>query len=67
MTGIALDTNVVVQMFRAAGGEIPPTLIGRTTVLLLPVVGELFAGAYASSSRDQNLAVTESLWRSIRF
>lgn len=57
---LALDTNAVVRLFRAAGAEEPPALASRTVVLPLPVVGELFAGAYASAMHEQNLEITES-------
>src|SRR5688572_1022183 len=57
---LALDTNAVVQIFRAAADEAPRALIGRTVVLPLPVVGELFAGAYASAMRERNLEITEA-------
>jgi len=56
---LALDTNVVVQMFRSQVEELPPQIIGRTVLLPLPVVGELFAGAYSSDRKEQNLDVTE--------
>lgn len=57
---IALDSNVVIQMFRDPVGQIPPQTAGRTVVLPLPVVGELFAGAYSSAQRERNLEVTET-------
>lgn len=57
---IALDSNVVIGMFRSPGGEFPPQLVGRKLLLPLTVVGELFAGAYASAQRDRNLAATEA-------
>jgi tRNA(fMet)-specific endonuclease VapC len=57
---LALDSNVVIQMFRAPSAAPPPQIIGRTIILPLPVVGELFAGAYGSERRDQNLSITES-------
>lgn len=57
---IALDSNVVIQMFRDPAGQIPTQTTGRTVVLPLPVVGELFAGAYSSAQQERNLEVTEA-------
>lgn len=52
---LAVDTNALVVWFRA--GQPEPLLLSRAReiVLPLPVVGELYAGAYASREREQNV------------
>src|SRR5215212_569219 len=58
MTGrIAVDTNAVVALFReedAAPRELRET---SEIVVPLPVAGELFAGAYSSMRKGENLPI----------
>ena len=56
---IAVDTNPVIAWFRS--GTSQPFAIGdaRYVALLLPVVAELYFGAFASSDRQANIAFVE--------
>lgn len=61
---LAVDTNAVIAWLRT-GIANPPPLRGAHTILVpLPVIGELYTGAYSSRMRDENLlAVRDVLAR----
>ena len=57
---IAVDANAAIEWLRTENPD--PTAFRRTqsVVFPLPVIGELYAGAFASTSRQTNLARLES-------
>lgn len=56
---IAVDTNAVIDQARARRVTPPPLEEVVNVFVPLPVVGELFTGAYISTRRDENLSATE--------
>ena len=58
---LAVDTNAVVDYFRANRPTPPALLEAREVVLPLVVLGELYAGAYASERVSENLGAIERL------
>jgi tRNA(fMet)-specific endonuclease VapC len=56
---LAVDTNALVVWFRA--GQPEPSLLSRARDIIvpLPVVGELYAGAFASAMREKNVAAID--------
>jgi tRNA(fMet)-specific endonuclease VapC len=57
----AIDTNAAIAYLRGDQTP-PPQLAGNAdAVLPLPVVGELFAGAFSSSRKDRNASAVEKL------
>ncbi|HEX7830552.1 MAG TPA: PIN domain-containing protein [Thermoanaerobaculia bacterium] len=54
MTGrTALDSNSIIADLR--DGDVPTLPSGPDAIIPLPVLGELFAGAYSSKQRDANV------------
>lgn len=51
---LAVDTNTVIGWLRA-GTDTPPLRGARSIIVPLPVVGELYTGAFSSKQRDENL------------
>src|ERR1043166_2791070 len=57
----AVDTNAVVDYLRKSR-PVPPALLTASEILLpLTVLGELFAGAFASERNDEHLEVISRL------
>ena len=56
---LAVDTNAVVAWFRSGNGEPRPLRDAGHLALLLPVIGELYFGAFTSRKRDANVALLE--------
>ncbi|HEX6099021.1 MAG TPA: PIN domain-containing protein [Thermoanaerobaculia bacterium] len=56
---LAVDSNAVIEWLRAGGTEPFAFRDARWIVLPLPVVGELYAGVFASKKRDAHLLVLE--------
>ena len=56
---IAPDTNAVVDWIRSGTSEPFAFRDARHITLLLPVVGELYAGVFASTRRDAHAAVVD--------
>lgn len=60
---LALDTNAVVDLIRPNRPNPPLLPVAQNNVLPLPVAGELYAGAFTSERRDENIATVERLLR----
>lgn len=56
---LAVDTNTVIDLLRSGTPAAAAFRSDRTILLPLPVLGELFAGAYASARTADNLAALE--------
>lgn len=56
---LAVDTNTVIDLIRTGTPAAAAFRSHRTILLPLPVLGELFAGAYASARTADNLAALE--------
>jgi tRNA(fMet)-specific endonuclease VapC len=66
---IAIDTSAAVDYIRDDRQSPPPIDASEEVVLPLPVLGELFYGAFKSNRLDQNLSVLELLmkrWPTLR-
>jgi tRNA(fMet)-specific endonuclease VapC len=61
MSRLAVDTNAAVDYIRPDRAAPPPLSQAETIFLPLPVIGELFAGAFTSTRRDENLRAVEDL------
>src|SRR4051794_11481696 len=61
MTRLAVDTSAAVDYIRPDRTAPPPLVLAETVFLPLPVVGELFAGAYISTKRDENLQAIDDV------
>ena len=57
---LAVDSNAVIEWFRTGNMEPPPLWNAHHIMVPLPVVGELYAGAFASLRRTANLAKVET-------
>lgn len=58
---LAVDTNAVVDYLRESRPAPPELLTAREVLLPLTVLGELFAGAFASERVSENLDTIERL------
>ena len=58
---LAVDTNAVVDYLRESRPPPPLLLTAREVLLPLTVLGELFAGAFASERVSENLSTIERL------
>jgi tRNA(fMet)-specific endonuclease VapC len=58
---LAVDTNAVIEWLRTANAEPLALRTARRIALLLPVVGELYTGVFASTHREANMTVVEEL------
>jgi tRNA(fMet)-specific endonuclease VapC len=56
---LALDTNAVIDWLRLERPDPPHLAVARTVVVPLPVIGELYTGAFASRDRDANLKLID--------
>jgi tRNA(fMet)-specific endonuclease VapC len=56
---LAVDTNTVVDLIREGGAAAAAFERYETILLPLPVVGELFTGAYASERKGANVSAVE--------
>jgi tRNA(fMet)-specific endonuclease VapC len=56
---LAVDTNAVIDLVRQGAVSAPVLGEGRATFLPLPVLGELFAGAFASTRQRENISAFE--------
>ena len=56
---LALDTNAAVEWLRE--GRVEPIAAARRIALPLPVIGELYVGAFSSNQHAENLAAVEAL------
>lgn len=56
---LAVDTNAVIDLIRRGTPAATAFRSDRTILLPLPVLGELFAGAYASTRKADNIAALE--------
>ena len=56
---LAVDTNALVVWFRAGKPEDSPLTRARQIVVPLPVVGELYAGAFGSAMRKANVQMID--------
>lgn len=56
---VAIDTNVLVRWFRDGQAQ-PVVSADHEVVILLPVLGELYAGAYGSVQRQRNVAAIDA-------
>lgn len=54
---LALDSNAVIDWFRSERPDPPYLHMARIVIVPLPVIGELYAGAFASRNRDVNLSL----------
>src|SRR5437762_8094197 len=61
MNRLAVDTSAAVDYMRPDRTAPPPLALAETIFLPLPVVGELFAGAYISTKRDENLRAIDEV------
>lgn len=57
---ITVDSNAIIEWLRTGSTEPPAMWSTRDLVLPLPVIGELYAGAYASARREANIAKLEA-------
>jgi tRNA(fMet)-specific endonuclease VapC len=57
---LAVDANAVIDLFRS-GTPPAPITDSKTIFLPLPVIGELFGGAYSSQRVRANLVLVEEL------
>ena len=57
---LAVDTNALVEWLRSRTAD-PPLNQARRIVVPLPVVGELYAGAYMSGLSEENLQAVERI------
>lgn len=56
MTGhIAVDTNAIIASLRPDARDRAPLNRAAAIIVPLPVLGELYAGAFSSAKRDANL------------
>ncbi len=56
---LAVDTNALVVWFRADRPEQSILTSARHIVVPLPVIGELYAGAFGSAMRDTNVRIID--------
>jgi tRNA(fMet)-specific endonuclease VapC len=56
---LVADTNAVIDFIRQAGVLPAPLTLAETIFVPLPVVGELFTGAYASKRTVENVGAVE--------
>lgn len=56
---LAVDTNALVHWFRAGKPEHSQLTHAQRILVPLPVVGELYAGAFASQMRETNLRIID--------
>lgn len=57
---IAADSNAVIEWLRSGSIEPPALRTVRRLILPLTVIGELYAGAFASARREENVAQVEA-------
>src|ERR1043166_1173402 len=55
MSRVAVDTSAAVDYLRPDRVSPPPLLEAEEVFLPLPVIGELYAGAFSSARQDENL------------
>lgn len=53
---LAVDTNAVIGWLRTETSDRPPLRSARQIVVPLPVLGELYTGAFSSQRREENLS-----------
>lgn len=58
---LAIDTNAAIEWLAPQIPDPPPLASAQSIVVPLPVVGELYTGAYASTRRAGNLEIIEKL------
>ena len=58
---LAVDTNAVIESLRPDAHEGAPLNIDALLFIPLPVLGELYAGAYASALKDANLRLIDGV------
>jgi tRNA(fMet)-specific endonuclease VapC len=58
---LAVDTNAAIDFLRSNRPDPTPILGARKVLLPLPVMGELYAGAFASARVSENLRLVEEL------
>lgn len=56
---LAVDSNAIIDWFRSGSAEPFAFREARRIALLLPVVGELYAGVFASRKHETHLAVLQ--------
>ena len=61
MTWLAVDTSAAVDYIRPDRIPPPQLLEAEKIFLPLPVLGELYAGAFSSARRDENVRAIEDL------
>lgn len=57
---LAVDSNAVIEWLRSGSAELAPLRTARSIALPLPVVGELYTGAYASRQHEENRVNVEA-------
>lgn len=57
--GLAVDSNAVIDLIREGGAAAVAFRDYKTILLPLPVLGELFTGAYSSERKTANVAAVE--------
>ena len=63
MEQLAVDTNAVIEWLRPEKPDPPPIRGARSIVVPLPVLGELYTGAFSSVRRDTNIELLVKLTR----
>src|SRR2546423_10069084 len=61
MSSLAVDTRAAVDYMRPDRNAPPQLALAETVFLPLQVLGELFAGAFSSTRRDENLRAIDEL------
>ena len=61
MSSLAVDTSAAVDYMRPDRNAPPQLALAETIFLPLQVLGELFAGAFSSTRRDENLRAIDEL------
>lgn len=60
---LAIDTNAAIEWLAPHVPDPPPLRAASTIVVPLPVLGELYTGAFASSRREDNVEIVDKLLR----
>ena len=58
---LAVDANAIIGWLRANDSAPPPLRGAITIVVPLPVLGELYAGAFSSTRREENLGAIDAV------